>query len=263
MQVVEMIFSPTGGTKRVADAIAERLARSFSTKPAKTLDVTAHKGAVSKPCEAGDIAVIASPVFGGRIPEPAAKRFAKAQGNGALAVVVAVYGNRAFEDALVELRDVAASAGFSVIAGIAAIAEHSIARQYASGRPDADDIARLRLFADEIAKKTAAPDFSAASAAEALSLPGNRPYKKAGGVKLVPKGTRACTACGTCAVECPTGAIDASAPRNANAKACISCMRCVHVCPHGARKANGLMTAIAGAALKGACSTRKEAELFA
>lgn len=43
---------------------------------------------------------------------------------------------------------------------------------------------------------------------------------------------------------------------------CISCMRCVAVCPKHARKVSGFMTAVAGMAIKNACSVRKECELF-
>ena len=43
---------------------------------------------------------------------------------------------------------------------------------------------------------------------------------------------------------------------------CISCMRCVAICPKHARKVSGFMTAVAGMAIKMACSVRKECELF-
>lgn len=97
---------------------------------------------------------------------------------------------------------------------------------------------------------------------EAPAIPGNRPYRKADGAGLVPKATKACTGCGLCAEKCPTEAISKQNPKKTDGKACISCMRCVSLCPHGARKAGGLMTSIAGMAIKKACSERKSNELF-
>ena len=123
--------------------------------------------------------------------------------------------------------------------------------QYASGRPDASDEAQLAQFAGQIARK----------APSKPSLPGNRPYKKAGGGGLIPKAGKACVKCGLCAESCPVQAID-SKTLAANAKTCISCMRCVKRCPHGVRKVNGAMVAAAALAIKKACSVRKENELF-
>ena len=79
-----------------------------------------------------DFCVIALPVFGGRVPATAVERLQHIRGNGAKAVAVAVYGNRAIDDALVEMEDLLENRGFSVIAGVEAVAEHSIARQFAA-----------------------------------------------------------------------------------------------------------------------------------
>ena len=67
--------------------------------------------------------------------------------------LVCVYGNRAYEDTLVEMEDAANHCGFQVVAAIAAVAEHSILSQYASNRPDASDEKQLVNFADQIADK--------------------------------------------------------------------------------------------------------------
>ncbi len=93
-------------------------------------------------------------------------------------------------------------------------------------------------------------------------IPGNRPYKKAGGAPLVPKADGKCNGCGTCAKECPVRTIDISDPKSTDAKKCISCMRCIKVCPQHARSVNKLMVAAAAMALKKACSVRKECELY-
>lgn len=206
--------------------------------------------------DAEALTLIAVPSYGGRVPAPAAERIAKLRGNQARCVVLTVYGNRAYEDTLLELSDLAAGSGFRVIAAAAAVAEHSILHQYAAGRPDSRDEEQLRGFAGRILEKLRS------GAEDAPAIPGNRPYRKAGGAGLVPKATKACTGCGLCAEKCPTGAISKQDPKKTDGKACISCMRCVSLCPHGARKASGLMTSIAGMAIKKACAERKSNELF-
>ena len=168
---------------------------------------------------------------------------------------MAVYGNRAYEDTLLELQDTAAEAGFAVIAAIAAVAEHSIAHQFATGRPDAQDQQQLETFAQSIKEKLASGELSMPH------VPGNRPYKTSS-VSMVPKATKACVSCGLCAQKCPVQAIDRLHPQNVDKKACISCMRCVAICPHHARRLHPIMQAAAGLALKKACAQRKEAELF-
>ena len=252
MKLYDIVFSPTGGTKKIADGLTGALEGDITT-----VDLTDSKqnfDAVSLTKE--DVAVIAVPSYGGRVPAVAAERLGVVHGNGARAILVCVYGNRAYEDTLVELEDAAKRAGFQVIAAVAAIAEHSIARQFAAGRPDALDAAQLSDFAKQIQRKLSEADSSEPA------IPGNRPYKKSGGGGMVPKPTKECTSCGICAEKCPVQAIDRENLKKVDEKACISCMRCVAVCPQGARKLNPIMLSAASLMLKKVCSERKECELF-
>ena len=247
MNTVEIIFSPTGGTEKVAHIIGRR----WSENTVK-IDLSNAKTDFSK-CviDKEDHVLIAMPSFGGRAPAVALQRLKKIAGNGAKCTLVCVYGNRAYEDTLVEMEDAAKESGFQVVAAVAAVAEHSIMPQYAAGRPDASDKKQLEQFAERIAGKTEA----------VVSIPGNRPYKKAGGAGLVPKAGKSCTKCGLCAEKCPVQAID-PASFTADAKKCISCMRCVKQCPEKARSVNGAMVSIAALVIKKACSVRKENELY-
>ncbi|MDY3846490.1 MAG: 4Fe-4S binding protein [Eubacteriales bacterium] len=247
MKTVEIIFSPTGGTEKVAGIISRQWSES-TTK----IDLSDFKTDFSG-CAIGkeDQVLIAMPSFGGRAPAVAIERLRKIAGNGAKCTLVCVYGNRAYEDTLAEMEDAAKACGFHVVAAVAAVAQHSIIPQYAANRPDASDEKQLEQFAQQIKYKTES----------AASVPGNRPYKKAGGTELVPKPSKDCVKCGVCAKNCPVQAID-TVKFKADSKKCIACMRCVKQCSHNARKVNGAMVSIAAMVIKKACSVRKENELF-
>ena len=252
MRLYEISFSPTGGTKKAADFLAKGLSEEIV--PVDLTDSQMDFSTVSLNSE--DVALIAVPSYGGRVPETAVKRISGLKGNGAKAVLVCVYGNRAYEDTLAELEDTAKEAGFQVIAAVSAVAEHSIVRQIAAGRPDSQDEAQLAEFAGKIRAKLEKGD------AKEPDIPGNRPYKKRGGSGMVPKPDKDCTSCGLCARKCPVQAIDLNNPKKVDEHACISCMRCISVCPQHARKVNGVMLAAVHTMLSKVCSGRKEGELF-
>lgn len=252
MDIYEISFSPTGGTKKVADYLAKGLGQETIGIDLLNRNEDFHKTSLKEE----DVAVIAVPSYGGRVPAPAAERILQISGNGARAIIVVVYGNRAYEDTLVELQDLVQKAGFSVVAAVAAVAEHSIAHGYATNRPDKDDYGMLKGFVDAISEKLRMNDFTLPG------IPGNRPYRKAGNAGLVPKVTKSCIRCGLCTSKCPVGAIDGNDPAKVDKKKCISCMRCVSVCPHHARKVNGLLLSVVNMMLKKSCSVRKEDELY-
>lgn len=254
MKVAQIVFSPTGGTQQVADIITAAWG-----KPVDQVDLSdpgLDGSALNVSQE--DVAVIAVPSYGGRVPALAAERLAKLNGNQAQCVLVCVYGNRAYEDTLIELSDLAEQSNFKVIAAVSAIAEHSIARQYAAGRPDQDDKNELGDFASKILKKVEACDTNTS----ALQIPGDRPYKKSGGGGMVPKADGKCVSCGLCAEKCPTQAISKEDIKSADSSKCISCMRCIALCPQSARKLNVAMASAVALALKKVCSERRENELF-
>lgn len=256
MRAVQIVFSPTGGTQKVMDILTEGwemdMERIDLSDP--QMDGDGWKGAAF---QKEDVALIAVPSYGGRVPTLAARRLAKVQGGQARCVLVCVYGNRAYEDTLVELEDIAVQCGFRVTAAVAAIAEHSIMHQYATGRPDAADAGCLRDFGARILEK-----LERAEPAASLPIPGNRPYKKLGVAKLVPKAGRQCEQCGLCARVCPAQAIDPADVKKTDQEKCISCMRCVARCPKGARKVNETLVAGVAMAIKKACSVRKENALY-
>ncbi len=164
----ELVFSPTGGTKKAADMFMSGWSDEIEVVDLSAKDFNCSEIFMAKE----DSVLIAMPCFGGRVPSVAVERLKMIAGSEAPCVVMCVYGNRACEDGLVEMADAAKEAGFTVVAGIAAIAQHSIMPQFATGRPDALDLEHLQEFA-RTTKKMIEEGKDATEA-----IPGNRPYKK-------------------------------------------------------------------------------------
>lgn len=252
MRCQVIAFSPTGGAAKAAEVVADALGDSKSL-----VDLTdSTRDFSSVVMDEGEVALIAAPCFAGRVPAVAMERLASIAGNGVPCVVMNVYGNRAFDDALLEMADGARKAGFNVVAGIAAIAEHSIMHQFAAGRPDKTDSERLAELAAVVRRA-----LDEGRAVEAPAIPGNRPYLKAKAIPLVPAYAGSCSRCGRCAADCPTAAIDGETLR-ADKERCIACMRCVVECPDDARKVNSLMVKAASLAIKKEAEKPKDPELF-
>lgn len=231
MSVYSIIFSPTGGTKKVTDLFANAFADEYVE-----IDLT-DAGFAGFSFGENDICIVSVPSFGGRVPALTAERMAKLQGNGAKAILIAVYGNREFEDTLVEMQDIMENAGFKAVAGIAALAEHSIVRSFAAGRPDDNDAKVLADFAEQVKAKIKAYDLVPNEAVDScLQIPGNRPYKEVGAFPSKPKLTDACVKCGLCVKMCPVQAIPEDLSVSMDEEKCISCMRCGSVCPVNARQ---------------------------
>ena len=243
-------FSPTGGTRKVADIICGALEGEFNE-----IDLCGNIEQMSLGEE--DICLVSVPSYGGRVPEAAIWRLKNLTGNGAKAVLNCVYGNRAWEDTLTELQDTLEGLGFRCVAALATVAEHSIFRHFATGRPDEQDRAELIEMAGKIQERLN-EDFT-----EPLILEGNHgTYKVFGGSPLKPYGNDSCTECGLCAKKCPVAAIDAQNPKATTPEKCISCMRCISICPKGARMVDPALLATISERISPHLGGRKENHLF-
>jgi ferredoxin/flavodoxin len=229
-------FSPTKTTQHVVEAIAQGLPKHVITLH----DLTPPDVAIQDMPEfQNTLAIIGAPVYGGRIPLEAVHRLQRLQASNTPGVVVVVYGNRAYEDALLELRDIAIIIGFTPIAGGAFIGEHSFtteATPLAVGRPDQKDLTCAQDFGREIYRKL--KTITHLDDLPLLEVPGNNPYKEPGQrLKMITPVTRIddCTLCSTCASVCPMNAITVNTQVSTNASACILCAACVKQCPTHAR----------------------------
>lgn len=215
-------FSPTGSTRTVAHAIA-------ATREQAHIDLLKPISAQTLPADTPFLAVV--PVYGGRVPAIATERLAKIQSQGGAAIAVVVYGNRAYEDALIELKNTLTKCGFRVIAAAAFIAEHSVIRSIATGRPHEQDKQTAAEFASAVDAKLELP----IAEQKLVHVPGNEEMKALPQMPTTPAVTEACGGCGYCARECPMQAIPAENPRTTDATRCILCMRCISICPRHAR----------------------------
>ncbi|MCI8951325.1 MAG: 4Fe-4S binding protein [Lachnospiraceae bacterium] len=252
MKLYQIFFSPTGGTKKIADIISQPwdCEKEF-------IDLMEPGQDISYPAfTQEDICIIAVPSFGGRVPEIALRKLRAMKGGNASAILAAVYGNRAFEDTLIELKDTLLEAGFSIAGAIGAVAQHSIFPQFGTGRPDKDDIEELIGFARQIKAS-----IEQGALLDAPPMPGNRPYKEFHVIPMNPRGHK-CSHCGICAQQCPVQAIPMENPGSVIKELCISCMHCVFVCPQHTRKLDSLFLSAAGLKMKKVCSGRKENQLF-
>lgn len=248
-QITVIYFSPTGGTRKAC----LNLAWSMGNK-VRDMDLCGVEEEISFGPE--DTVIVGMPVFGGRIPAFGREKLSLLKGKGAAAVAVAVYGNRAFEEALLELSDCLKEQGFVTAAGAALLAEHSMARSVAAGRPDSQDEKETRQFGKRILEKLSSDEVLEAE------LPGNRPYRDWKPMPVTPLTNGSCISCGLCAARCPVKAIPVNDPASTDADKCILCMRCISVCPVHARSLPEQAAAMLEQKLAPVREIRRDNELF-
>jgi len=250
-------FSPTKTTKK----IVEQIAAGINILDIEHYDLTLMEPGLDRQF-VDCLAIIGTPVYAGRVPEVFLNRIEKISAVGIPAVLVALYGNRAFEDALVELRDVVVSRGFVVIAAGAFIGEHSYStnqQPIAANRPDAADLQKAKEFGVNIAK-----ELQEKIGKPGAEIPGNVPYRDRVPLGGIAPETNSdlCTLCGTCAKVCPTFVIKMDGEVTTDAENCIMCCACVKYCPESARELKDPMIEAKRAMLIKNCSIRKEPASF-
>jgi len=255
-------FSPTGTTKAVVSGIA----RGIDHGNVDVLDITCPDARV-RPLRTSEkeLLIIGVPVYMGRVPALLTDWLHAISARNTPAVCVVVYGNRVYEDALIELKDILTGCGCRPIAGAAYIGEHSFSTDEtptAKDRPDAGDLHHAESFGRKIREKLDA--ISSADLIPDLDIPGCRPYRgdaRLWTVDFIAVGD-ACTRCGRCAEECPVGAIDQEDTSVIDTKKCITCCACIKRCPEHARTMKPGPVMDASLRLNTLYRERKEPEYF-
>lgn len=209
-------FSPTGNTRKTLEVIAEAISDEVST-----LDLT--RPCQVQPCQfhSDDFVLFGMPVYAGRIPAVARQRLDLVRGDNTPCLAVVSYGNRDYDDALLELSDFVESRGFIVKGAAAVVGRHTYG-DIQVNRPDEADFIQDRKFAAAAAAK--------ADNAPKFVIPGSFPYREGGmGGKFRPLTSSACTGCGICVKECPVHAIGPDC--RTISQTCLSCFRCIRNCP--------------------------------
>jgi ferredoxin len=234
-------FSPTDTTKKIVTAIANTLASAMDV-PCELYDFTLPVARANPKVFSPDtLVVFGTPVYAGRVPNVLLKYLDTVQGNGAAAVPVVLYGNRNYDDALIELRDILETNGFHTVAAGAFVGEHSFSKILAAGRPDASDMVKVESFAQSVAQKLAKTEVL--SDIPEIAVEGNpkpygsgyyRPLDENGNFidirKVKPLTNDDCINCKLCVAVCPMGSISAENVREFTG-ICIKCGACIKKCP--------------------------------
>ncbi len=261
-QVKLIYFSPTGTTQKILESIAQGIA----VDNVGHINLTLPEGVQQTiPLLSDELVIIGAPVYGGRIPVDAIRRFKKITAGRTLAILIVVYGNREFEDALLELKNLAVELGFIPVACGAFIGEHSFATKdvpIANGRPDSLDVQKAMDFGVKIKDKVTA--LQSPDTQMDLEIPGRFPYEGGPRSLAVSPVTQEdiCTVCGTCASVCPTAAISMNVSVTTKIELCIRCCACIKNCPTGARIWEDSTMKYLAKWLHENCSARKEPRIF-
>lgn len=246
-------FSATGTTKK----IVQEVGRHFGMESNQHDLLRAPLSGVET-LPADSLAIIGMPVYCGRIPAHCAEMLAKLKGTNTPAIAVVVYGNRDFDDALLELTEILTGNGFLVFGAGAFVAQHSIVPRVAENRPDESDLVKIEEFSRQCGEKL----YQMTGAEKSIRVEGNTPYKPAVAVPLKPSANNQCTACGVCANLCPTGAISKENPRVKDSGLCISCAACINACPQKSRAFRGVLYTLFGMVFQFKCRNRREPRTF-
>lgn len=259
MKINAVYFSPTHATRKIVETIAQTINGELDVEKITYFDLTLPGGRIGDASvfEDDDVLILGMPVYGGRAPGLMEPFLAELKAGGHKAIIVAVYGNRAYEDALLEMKDIMTANGFAVIAAAAFIGEHSLSRRLAAKRPDTADVGLAREFAGQAIAKITTAD------AVGVTVPGDYPYKARGpAMVLGPNTTDACYDCMLCANNCPTAAISMQDPREVDGALCVRCCACVKGCPVEAKLFNAPPLVEKIHALEEKFMKRKEPEMF-
>lgn len=263
IQLIKMVyFSPTGTTKSIIQGIGAGINHSSI----ELVDVTQKSARSSNlVLSENELLVIGVPVYMGRVPAVLSEWLHAIKANNTPVICVVVYGNRAYDDALLELRDILVDQGCKPVACAAFIGEHSFSSSEvptAHGRPDKSDYSIAEQFGMKI--NDILQCLEAGGDISDIAIPGNTPYggvTKIWNVDFIAVG-EGCTECGVCSSTCPVEAIDYNCSSSIDIEKCITCCACIKSCPQNVRTVKPGPVKDATIRLNNLYSERKEPEIF-
>lgn len=259
MSTLHVVYFSAAGTTRT---VAELTAAGFGGDTV-VYDLFQHPQREPVAIAAEDTLLLAMPVYAGVIPHLCVEQVRQFRGAGTPALAAAVYGNRDYDDALLELSDLLTEGGFQLIGAGAFIAQHCIFPKAGAGRPDELDRAAIRSFARACRDLRDRPG---AWQGRRLTVKGSPGYQskaeKAPHMPFHPTGGRECDGCGACAAVCPTGSIDAADPKGVRGESCLCCGACIAHCPKHCRGYHHVAYGPAALAFSAKFSTRRDPEIF-
>lgn len=253
MKLSLMYFSPTNTTEKIIKSIAEGISAKYADYNITLKKNRANKISFGKE----DLLILGIPVYAGRIPAVLEEYLRNISGNESRIFITAVYGNRHYDDTLLELSDIFSENGFDVVGAGAFIGEHSFTKKVAEYRPDKLDLSKAFELGKNILEKISnSSEFSPA-------IPGNRPYKaRKSGEPYAPVTSNLCTNCGKCAALCPVEAINFDDYSIVDQSKCIHCASCIKKCPVEAKYFDSDHIRNIVKFLEENCNNRKEPEIF-
>ena len=233
--VIYAYFSPGGTTETTVKSVADVFSDQEGVKLTEiNLTVWEERQKLHTFGE-NDLLILGLPDYGGRIPAVAAEALRRFRGQHTPAVIIATYGNAHLGDPLMEMKKELSLNSIMPIAAAAVVTEHTYLSDLGKGRPDAEDMTKIRSFAEKV--KARLEGLSASYNADSLRVPGAYPYQSAPlrGMPFKVETSDACFYCMLCIPTCPVKAIDPGDPKNIDSSVCIRCGACLKVCPAAAK----------------------------
>lgn len=244
MKIKTVYFSPTGATEKIVNHTALKLSNALKISVEEVNNITLKSNRIEElNFDADDLVIAGVPVYAGRVPNILLKYLANISAKNSKCIAYVTYGNRNYDDGLIEFKDILTKQGFNLIGCGALVAEHSFSEKIATGRPDDNDFDKLDKFILSCIEELKIDNNDISST---LVVEGHKPYRgyykprdengeAVNFISIKPVTSQNCTNCGQCSKNCPMGSIDKGDPTLVTGP-CIKCCRCVRLCPVGAKK---------------------------